>query len=134
AVQDDRAARFPAASLDKLADLGLFGATIPQEVGGLGLDAAACTLIAEELGRGSATVAAVLANHLDAAELIRRLGTAEQRERLLPALASRRLRGGTLKCLSEPGRRELNALSHIDGFMVNGDGLVASPGRQADLL
>ena len=134
AVQDDRAARFPAASLDKLADLGLFGTTIPQEVGGLGLDAAACTLIAEELGRGSATVAAVLANHLDAAELIHRLGTAEQRERLLPALASRKLRGGTLKCLSEPGRRELNALSHIDGFMVNGDGLVAAPGRQADLF
>src|SRR5207245_2487088 len=57
AVEDDRAARFPAASLDKLADLGLFGATIPQEAGGLGLDGAAYALIAEELGRGSATVA-----------------------------------------------------------------------------
>jgi alkylation response protein AidB-like acyl-CoA dehydrogenase len=134
AVEDDRAGRFPEATLGKLADLGLFGAIIPQEAGGLGLDAAACALIAEEVGRGSATAAAVLANHLDAAELILRLGTAEQRERILSALASRKLRGGTLKCLSEPRRKELNALSHLDGFMVNGDGLVAAPGSHADLL
>ena len=54
-------------------------------------------------GRGSATVAAVLSNHLDAAEMILRLGTVEQRERLLPALASRRLRGGMLRRLRRAG-------------------------------
>jgi alkylation response protein AidB-like acyl-CoA dehydrogenase len=134
AVEDDRGGRFPAASLDKLADLGLFGATIPQEAGGLGLDGAAYALIAEELGRGSATAAAVLANHLDAAEMILRLGTPEQRERFLPALASRKLRGGMLRRLREPAVRELNALSHGDGFIVSGNGLIAAPGRHADLL
>jgi alkylation response protein AidB-like acyl-CoA dehydrogenase len=134
AVEDDRAARFPAASLDKLADLGLFGATIPQEAGGLGLDGAAYALIAEELGRGSATVATALAGHLDAAEMVLRLGTAEQRERLLPALASRRLRGGMLRRLREPSPRELNALKHGDGFIVTGNGLIAVPGQHADLL
>ena len=60
AVEDDGSDRFPAASLDKLGELGLFGATIPPEMGGLGLDATAYVLIAEEIGRGSATVAAVL--------------------------------------------------------------------------
>ena len=134
AVEDDRAGRFPAASLDKLAALGLFGATIPQEAGGLGLDSAAYALIAEELGRGSATAAAVLGNHLDAAELILRLGTAEQRERLLPALAARKLRGGMLKRLREPAARELNALSHGDGFIVSGNGLIAAPAQHADLF
>src|SRR5260370_22556247 len=87
AMEDDRAARFPAASLDKLTELGLFGATIPQKVGRLGLDNAAYALVAEELGRGSAPAAALLANHLDAAEMILHLGTAEQHERFLPALA-----------------------------------------------
>ena len=134
AVEDDRAGRFPAASLDKLAALGLFGATIPQEAGGLGLDGTAYALIAEELGRGSATAAAVLAGHLDAAEMIVRLGTAQQRERLLPALASRSLRGGMLRRLREPAPRELNALSHGEGFIVSGNGLIASPARHADLL
>ena len=134
AVEDDRAGRFPAASLDKLRELGLFGATIPQPAGGLALDAGAYALIAEEVGRGSATLASVLSSHLDAAELILRVGTAEQRERLLPALAAGKLRGGTLRRLREPAVRELNALRHGDGFILTGNGLIAAPGRHADVL
>jgi len=134
AVEDDRAARFPSATLDKLEALGLFGATIPQEAGGLGLDGAAYALIAEEIGRGSATTAAVLSSHLDVAEAILRLGTVEQRGRLLPGLASGTRRGGTLRHLREPAAREMNALRHGDGFIITGNGLIASPGRRADLF
>src|SRR5713101_5434761 len=134
AMEDDRAARFPAASLDKLTELGLFGATIPQKVGGLGLDSAAYALIAEELGRGSATAAALLANHLDAAEMILHLGTAEQHERFLPALASRKLRGGMLKRLGEPETWELNAVRHVNGYLISDGALLAAPGSHADLL
>ena len=134
AVTDDRAGRFPSAILDRLCGLGLFGATIPPQAGGLGLDGGAYALIAEEIGRGSATVASVLSSHLDAADVIRRLGTAEQRERLLPALASGKLRGGMLGRLREPAVRELNALRHGDGFILTGNGLIAAPGRHADVL
>src|SRR5712691_10370155 len=134
AMEDDRAARFPAASLDKLTELGLFGATIPQKVGGLGLDGAAYALIAEELGRGSATAAALLANHLDAAEMILHLGTAEQHEQFLPALASRKLRGGMLKRLGEPETWELNAVRHVNGYLISDGALLAAPGSHADLL
>src|SRR5262249_25025615 len=63
-VEDDRADRFPAASLDRHGELGLFGAVVPPDSGGLGLDGAAVALIIEEIGRGSATVAAVLSSHL----------------------------------------------------------------------
>src|ERR1700675_807504 len=84
AVEDDRAGRFPSASLDKLADLGLFGAVIPVDAGGLNLDGLSYALIAEEIGRGSASIASVLQDHLGAADLILRLGSAEQRLRLLP--------------------------------------------------
>ena len=134
AVEDDRAGRFPSVSLDKLKALGLFGAVIPQDMGGLNLDGPAYALIAEEIGRGSASVAAVLKDHVDAADLILRLGSAEQRQRLLPALASGKLRGGTLRRLREPARREINALSHADGFILTGDGLIAGPGRHADVF
>src|SRR5262250_2992899 len=131
AVEDDRADRFPAASIDKLGELGLFGAVVPSDSGGLGLDGAAYALLAEEIGRGSATLAAVLASHLDAAEAVLRLGGLEQRRRLLPALASGTLRGGTVK--SVDGRRP-RATRQGDGFIVSGRELVASPGRHANLF
>jgi alkylation response protein AidB-like acyl-CoA dehydrogenase len=131
AVEDDRTNRFPAASLDKLGELGLFGAVVPPDSGGLGLDGAAYALIAEEIGRGSATLAAVLASHFDAAEAVLRLGSVEQHRRLLPALASGTLRGGTVR--SVDGHRP-RAARQGDGFIVSGRGLVASPGRQATLF
>ena len=134
AVEDDRAGRFPSASLHRLAELGLFGATTPQTAGGLGLDGGACALIAEEIGRGSATAACVLSSHLDAAELICRLGTVEQCGRLLPALASGKAYGGMLRPVRDPALRELNALRHADGFILSGDGLVAGPARHADVF
>jgi alkylation response protein AidB-like acyl-CoA dehydrogenase len=131
AVEDDRANRFPAASLDQLGELGLLGATIPQEWGGLGLDGNAYALIAEEIGRGSATAAAVLSNHLEAADAIVVLASVEQRRRFLPALASGRLRAGTLKPLHERGP---HVVRHGDGFVVTGGGLIASPGSRANLF
>src|SRR5215510_5975384 len=131
AVEDDRADRFPAASIDKLGELGLFGAVVPSDSGGLGLDGAAVALIIEEIGRGSATVAAVLASHLDATEAVLRLGSAEQRRRFLPALASGKLRGGTISSLD--GRRS-RATRQGDGLVVSGHGLIASPGRHANLF
>jgi len=134
AVEDELASRFPASSLDKLAALGLFGAVIPQDLGGLGLDGVAYALIAEEIGRGSASVARVLRGHLDAAEFILRLGSPEQRQRLLPGLASGKRRGGTLRRLREPAVREMNTLRHADSFILTGDRLVAAPGRHADLF
>ena len=133
AVENDRADRVPSVSLDRLGELGLFGATIPQEAGGLGLDGAAYVLIAEEIGRGSATVAAVLSRHLDAAEAIQRLGSAEQRKRLLPALASGKLRGGLLTRSGEPASHEISVRRHADGFMMTGRAVIAEPGH-ADLF
>ena len=135
AVEDDRAGRFPSASLDKLADLGLFGAVDPAEMGGLDLDGLAYALIAEEIGRGSATVASVLAGHLDAADLILPPGLAPSSAcGSCPRLASGKLRGGMLRRLREPAVRELNALRHADGFILSGDGLVAGPAEHADLF
>src|SRR5262249_61705734 len=55
------------AMLEGLVDLGIFGAVVPAEYGGLGLDLLSCAMIVEEIARGSATLAGVVAAHLTAA-------------------------------------------------------------------
>jgi alkylation response protein AidB-like acyl-CoA dehydrogenase len=111
----DRADRFPADLLPRLAELGLLGAAIPADHGGLGLDRVTGALIVEEIARGSASVAAILASHLALTRLVVEAGTDEQRKRLLPDLAT----GARLGALALPapgaggrpvGRREAAAL------------------------
>jgi alkylation response protein AidB-like acyl-CoA dehydrogenase len=77
---------YPAALIDTLAELGLFGALVPGEYGGLGLDLRTAVVIVEELGRGATTPAAVVAAQLAGTSAIARFGTAAQRERWLPAM------------------------------------------------
>ena len=80
------ARRYPAEVVRQLAELGLFGAVVPPEYGGLGLDLKTVAVILEELGRGAVAPAAVVAAQLAAAHAIARHGTAAQRERLLPPM------------------------------------------------
>ena len=96
----DAAGRYPAELLRGLAELGILGATIPPEWGGLGLDARTWTTMVEELARGSAALAVLTAVHLAACEAVARFGTRAQRDRLLPALA----RGERLAGLAFGGR------------------------------
>ena len=70
------------AMLEGLVDLGIFGAVVPVEHGGLGLDLLTCAMIVEEIARGSATVAGVVAAHLTAAWAFARFGDDAQRSAL----------------------------------------------------
>ena len=68
--------------LGGLVDLGIFGAIVPVEHGGLGLDLLTCAMLVEELARGSATVAGVVAAHLTATWGFARFGDEAQRAQL----------------------------------------------------
>src|SRR5207244_11143353 len=68
--------------LGGLVDLGIFGAIAPVEHGGLGLDLLTCAMLVEELARGSATVAGVVAGHLTATWGFARFGDEAQRAQL----------------------------------------------------
>ncbi len=68
--------------LGGLVDLGIFGALVPAEHGGLGLDLLTCAMLVEEVARGSATVAGVIAAHLTAAWALARFGDDAQRAQL----------------------------------------------------
>ena len=78
---------YPQALVDQMKALGLFGATIPEAFGGLGLSVSTYARIVEELCRGWMTLSGILNTHLMVAYVIRVFGNDEQRQRFLPAMA-----------------------------------------------
>jgi alkylation response protein AidB-like acyl-CoA dehydrogenase len=83
----ERANEYPQELVDRMKELGLFGATIPEEFGGLGLGVSTYARIVEELCRGWMSLSGILNTHLMIAYVIREFGNDEQRERFLPAMA-----------------------------------------------
>ncbi len=110
----EAASRYPGEIVQKLAELGVLGALIPPEYGGLGLDLTTCAMILEELGRGWTTLAGILSGHLTVAHLVTYSGTAEQRKRLLPGMA----RGDLAGCAALTGT--VTARRSARGWMLNG--------------
>ncbi|MFI5365093.1 MAG: acyl-CoA dehydrogenase family protein, partial [Candidatus Binatia bacterium] len=66
---------YPHALVARMKELGLFGATIPQEYGGLGLDVTTYAMVVEELCRGWMSLSGVLNTHLMLAYMLRTHGT-----------------------------------------------------------
>jgi (2S)-methylsuccinyl-CoA dehydrogenase len=90
AAQDwHRANRYiPLEVIGKMADLGVFGLTVPEEFGGLGLGKESMCVVSEELSRGYIGVGSIGTRSEIAAELILGSGTEEQKRRWLPKIAS----------------------------------------------
>lgn len=78
----------PMEIIEELAELGVFGLTIPEEFGGLGLSKASMVVVSEELSRGYIGVGSLGTRSEIAAELILVGGTPEQKEQWLPKIAS----------------------------------------------
>lgn len=88
--------------IDKSAELGLLGAHIPEEYGGMGLDANTITIILDELGRAGGSFDTSFAAHTGIGMLpILYFGTEEQKNKYLPKLCSGELKAAY--CLTEPG-------------------------------
>lgn len=83
---------FPDALTADMRELGLFGLTIPEEYGGLGLDLTTYALVQIELARGWMSLAGILNTHFMAAWMIKNFGTDEQRSRYLPRMAAGTIR------------------------------------------
>lgn len=78
----------PMQIIQELAELGVFGLTIPEEFGGFGLSKASMCVVSEELSRGYIGVGSLGTRSEIAAELILAGGTDEQKAKWLPRLAS----------------------------------------------
>jgi alkylation response protein AidB-like acyl-CoA dehydrogenase len=84
----DREHRFPEDLFPKLAELGLMGVCVPEELGGAGSDFLSYILVLEELSRADAGVGVTVAVHTSATTLpILTFGSEEQQERFVPPLA-----------------------------------------------
>src|SRR5688500_19919044 len=79
--------KFPEAIVEQMKELGLFGVTIPEEHGGMGLDLTTYAMIVEELSRGWISISGVVNTHFIGSYLLMKFGTDEQKERLLPRMA-----------------------------------------------
>jgi alkylation response protein AidB-like acyl-CoA dehydrogenase len=97
----EQAGRYPAELVAVLAELGLFGMTIPEEYGGLALDMVSLAVVFEEIASVWMGLAGVLGSHSLACRMITFHGTPEQKDRYLPELATGQRRTGL--ALTEPG-------------------------------
>ena len=91
---------FPDAIVEGMKEMGLFGLTIPEEYGGLGESLLTYALVVEEIARGWMCVSGVINTHFIVAYLIMQHGTDEQKQRLLPKMATGEMRGAF--SMSEP--------------------------------
>ena len=78
----------PLSVIEQMAELGVFGLTIPEEYGGMGLSKVSMCVVSEELSRAYIGVGSLGTRSEIAAELILGGGTEEQKQRFLPSIAS----------------------------------------------
>jgi alkylation response protein AidB-like acyl-CoA dehydrogenase len=129
---------YPEAMVAQMAEFGLFGATIPEEHDGLGLDNMTYARVIAEISRGWMSLAGVINSHLICAKLITRFGTAEQQSGALAAMASGDLRG--CFSLSEPdsgsdaGALRCKAERDGDEFVINGTKMWVTNGIKAGIV
>ncbi|MFQ5958980.1 MAG: acyl-CoA dehydrogenase family protein [Alphaproteobacteria bacterium] len=115
---------YPDEIVDKMKDLGLFGATIAPEYGGLGLPATTYSKIVERVSAVWMSVSGIFNSHLIMAAAVERFGTEAQKQNYLPRFATGELRGGI--ALTEPDcGTDLQAIrtqARLDGdaYVVNG--------------
>ena len=91
---------FPEPIVEQMKELGLFGVTIPEEYGGMGLDLTTYAMIVEELSRGWISISGIVNTHFIGSYLLMKFGTEEQKQKYLPRMATGEIRAAF--SLSEP--------------------------------
>lgn len=120
----DHADEYPVEIVAQMKELGLFGATIAPEYGGLGLDATTYAQIVMKISAVWMAPVGIFNSHLIMAACVQRHGTAEQKNRWLPKFAAGEIRGGI--GLTEPNAgTDLQSIRTVarrdgDGYVIDG--------------
>ncbi|MBT3904340.1 MAG: acyl-CoA dehydrogenase [Rhodospirillaceae bacterium] len=120
----EAADEYPEDIANGLAEMGLFGATISTEYGGLGLSASLYSKIVERSAAVWMSVSGIINSHLIMASAVERFGTDEMKATYLPKFASGELRGGI--ALTEPGAgtdlQGVRTRAQLEGnqYVING--------------
>ncbi len=129
---------YPFELVDKLKQLGVFSATIPEAYGGLGLDFVTYVQIVEELSRGWMSLAGIVNTHVLVAYMITVHGSEEQRQHFLPLMAGGDKRGGL--CISEANAGSdvqaitMTAMWDGENYVLNGSKLWVTNGVHAGIF
>ncbi len=129
---------FPVDIVAQMRELGLFGVTIPEAYGGLGLDLLTYVGVIEELAYGWMSLTGIVNTHTMAATLILAHGNEDQKQRWLPSLATGERRGAL--SLSEPDAgsdtRNISCRAQRDGdeYVLNGSKAWVTNGERAALV
>jgi len=120
----EHADEYPHELVEQMKALGLFGATIAQEYGGLGLPAATYAKIVTTISEVWMSLTGIFNSHLIMAAAVERFGTEEQKRNYLPRFATGELRGGL--ALTEPNAGtdlqaiRMRAVRDGDDYVING--------------
>ena len=116
---------YPVELVAMMKEIGLFGITIPEQYGGLGLDHVTLATIFEELSKGWMSLSGILGTHHVMATILSEHGTQEQKDRLLPGMALGTIRGGLALTEPDAGSDVQNistsAIKNKDGYVLNGN-------------
>ncbi|MCZ2804321.1 acyl-CoA dehydrogenase family protein [Modestobacter sp. VKM Ac-2983] len=129
---------YPTEIVEGLAEMGIFGLTIPEEFGGLGESLLTYALVAEEIARGWMSVSGVINTHFIVAHLITQHGTPEQQAEYLPRMATGDLRGAF--SMSEPelgsdvAAIRTKATRDGDEYVISGSKMWLTNGENATLV
>ena len=130
--------KYPQKIADKMADLGLFGATISEKYGGLGLSAVTYSKIVEKVSAVWMSVSGIFNSHLIMCAAVEKFGTDDMKSFYLPKFASGELRGGI--ALTEPDcgtdlqSIKTKAVKDNTNYQINGTKTWITNSVQGDVL
>ncbi len=136
AARHDEEDSYPFDLVEKMKEMGLFGISIPEEYGGMGLDHTTFALIFEELSKGWMSLTGVIGTHHVMSAMISGYGTEEQKRRFLPRMAEGALRGGL--ALTEPDAGsdvqniQTSAVRDGDEYVLNGSKMFITNGQHGN--
>ena len=134
----DQADQYPEELVEQVKELGLFGATIDEEYGGLGLSASTYAKIVSRICEVWMAPSGIFNSHLIMASCVQRAGTEAQKAHFLPKFASGELRGGI--GLTEPDAgsdlQSIRTVARRDGdnYVINGTKTWISNGIKGNCL
>jgi alkylation response protein AidB-like acyl-CoA dehydrogenase len=134
----EHADEFPDAIVEGMKDMGLFGLTISEQYGGLGESLLTYALVVEQIARGWMSISGIINTHFIVAYMIAQHGTAEQKQRLLPKMATGEIRGAFSMSEPECGSdvSAIKTRAHPDGdeFVVDGQKMWLTNGARAGVV
>ena len=127
---------YPHDLVNKMKALGLFGMSIPEAYGGMGINYSTYAMVIEEISRGWMSMAGVLNSHLIMAKLVENYGTDEQKKQYLPKMATGEKRGGIgltePNCGSDVAAIQTYAVRDGNDYVINGTKMMITNGEQGN--